>query len=207
MYRVLIVDDQKSFRELIKYSISESENYKIIAAIDDADKALDFCESNPVDLILMDIFTGNKENGIKAAKLVKEKMPNIKIIVVTNLILAEYIVEAKKCGCNGFWYKDHSNEKLLDVVNSVMDGRNVYPNEQPVVTVGMAKSSDFTKQELRVLKAKVSGYSNTETCDMLGITASTLNYHISNLKGKTGYDSMLRLTADVVMQKFIIADN
>ncbi len=205
MYNVLIVDDQKSSRELMQYVVCESETYNIVGALEDADSTEDFCKSNKVDLILMDIHTAGKENGLKGSKAVKGYNKKIKIIIVTFLVQADHIKQAKEIKCEGFWYKDHSTKKLVDVMDGVMRGEIVYPDSLPVIQVGLAKASDFTKAELNVLKLKVNGYSHTETCNILGITRSTLNYHISNLKGKTGYDNLLKLAIDVSMKKFIIS--
>ncbi len=206
MYKVLLVDDQKSSRDLLSYTMADSKAYNIVNTLCDADAAPDYCRANTVDLVLMDIHTNGKENGLLAAKQIKELRPATKVIIVTFMVRAEHINIARQIGCEGFWYKDHSKEKLLEVIDSVMAGATVYPDSAPVITIGMAKSTEFTKQELRVLQAKVNGYSNSETCEKLGISVSTLNFHISNLKSKTGYSSLLQLTADVVMQRFIIAE-
>ncbi len=206
MFNVLIVDDQKSSRELMQYIVSESDKYTLVGALESASKAESFCKNNKVDVILMDIYTDGKENGISSAKQVKAYNPKIKIIIVTFLVQKEHIENAKAIGCEGFWYKDHSTQKLLLVIDEVMSGKTIYPDKLPIVKIGLAKASDFTKQELHVLQLKVNGCSHTETCEILGITRSTLNYHISNLKGKTGYDNLLKLAIDVSMKKFIISD-
>ncbi len=206
MYNILIVDDQKSSRELMHYIISENNDYRLIGSLVDAQKAPDFCKINKVDLVLMDIHTAGHENGIESAKIIKEANPATKVIIVTFLVRQEHIDKARAAGCEGFWYKDHSNCRLLDVIQNVMKGEKVYPDKLPVITIGLAHASEFTKQELKVLQLKVNGYSHTEICNQLNITRSTLNYHIANLKGKTGYDNILKLAIDVSMKKFMIAD-
>lgn len=206
MYNVLIVDDQKSSRELLKYNVLEDEKYNIVGELEDASKAQKFCENKKVDLILMDIYTAGKENGIKNACNIKINIPNIKIIIVTYMVNPEHINEAKKNNIEGFWFKDYGDKTLLDVMDYVMDGKNIYPDKSIAVKIGEANIEDFTKQEINVLKLKVNGYSNAETCKKLKITKSTLDFHISNLKSKTGYDNMLKLTIEVAMKKFIIAD-
>ena len=206
MYNILIVDDQKSSRELLKYNVLEDKEYNIIGEIEDASKTLEFCKCNKVDLILMDIYTAGKENGIKNAKIIKQKLPNIKVIIVTYMVQPEHIEEAKSVGLEGFWFKDYGDKVLLDVMHNVMNGNYVYPDKIPTVKIGRASIKDFTKQEINVLRLKVNGYSNAETCEKLRITKSTLDFHISNLKSKTGYDNMLKLIIEVAMKKFIIAD-
>ncbi len=155
----------------------------------------------------MDIHTSGKENGLDSAKKIKNFNPEIKIIIVTYLVQQEHLNKAREIGCEGFWYKDHSPQKLIEVMDEVMSGGIIYPDKSPVLAIGCAKSSDFTKQELQVLQLKVNGYSHNETCEILGIARSTLNFHISNLKGKTGYDNLLKLAIDVATKKFIVAED
>lgn len=207
MYNVLIVDDQKSSRELMRYIISESKNYTLVGSIENAQEAKDFIDNKRVDLVLMDIHTGGKENGIDCSKKIKEVHPNVKIIIVTFMVQQAHIEEARNAGCEGFWYKDHSATKLIEVMDSVMSGISIYPDKLPVITVGKAKTTDFTKKETTILSLKVNGYANAEICEKLSISRSTLNFHLNNLKVKSGYDSILKLVIDVSMKKFVLADD
>ncbi len=206
MYNLLIVDDQQSSRELLHYIASESGDYHIVGSLKDADLAVDFCHHHAVDLILMDIHTAKKENGIKISQVIKAQKPNIKIIIVTYLVEQKHITEAKASGIEGFWYKDHSSEKLLHVMASVMEGHVIYPDKSPEIVVGLAKATDFTKQELKILRLIINGHNYNTICEKLHILRSTLNYHIANIKSKTGYDNMIKLAVDVVAQRFIIPE-
>ena len=207
MYNILIVDDQESSRQFMQYALASNEQYKVIGALADSTEAESFCRTHKVDLILMDIQTNGQETGLQSAKKVKAYNKNIKIIIVTFMVQSEHIELAKAIGCEGFWYKDHGTTTLLEVMDKVMAGETVYPDELPTITIGLAKASDFTKQELAVLQMKVNGYSHQEICEKLYIARSTLNYHIANLKGKTGYENILKLAIDVSMKKFMIAED
>ncbi len=207
MYKVMIVDDQSSSQGLMKYAISRGgDRYILTKTFFDADKVLNELRFEQVDLILLDIYTEGKENGIKVARAIKKQYPEIKIIILTFVLQKRHIEEAREIGCEAFWYKDHADLDLLDVMDKVMNGELYYPQSQPVVTIGMAKTSDFTKKELEILQAKINGYSSDEICEMLNIKLRTLNTHISNIKNKTGYNSLLKLVADVSAKKFIITE-
>ncbi len=205
MYNVIIVDDQSSSQALMQYAIMRSDGrYKLAKAFFDADRVLGELKYENIDLILMDIHTAGKENGIKAAKQIKEHYPQIKIIILTFALQKKHIDEAKNAGCEGFWYKDHADKDLLLVMDSVMEGKTYYPETQPVIKIGMAKIQDFTARELEILQAKVNGHSNEEVCTILNIKSRTLDTHLSNIKNKTGYNNLLKLVADVASKKFII---
>ncbi len=208
MYNVIVVDDQKSSQDLMKYAILRGKDrYNLVNTAFDADDVMLSLPYENVDLILMDIYTQGKENGIKVAKQVKKNYPKTKIIVLTFVLQKRHIEEAKEAGCEGFWYKDHADIDLLEVMDNVMDGNIYYPQEQPIVAIGTAKTSDFTNKELAILQAKVNGYSNERVCALLNIKSRTLDTHLSNIKNKTGYDSLLKLVADVSAKKFIIAED
>ncbi len=205
MCKVIIVDDQSSSQALMKYAILRAEGkYELLKTFSDADKLIPELRYEPADLILMDIYTGGKENGIKVAAQVKKLFPKTKVIILTFVLQKRHIEEAKEAGCEGFWYKDHADLDLLEVMDNVLSGKTYYPESQPVITIGMAKISDFTPKELEVLQAKVNGHSNESVCELLNIKSRTLDTHLSNIKTKTGYNNLLRLVADVATKKFII---
>lgn len=133
----------------------------------------------------MDVITSDGANGLIAAEKIKKKYPNIKIIIVTSMPEFSYIERAKKLGAEGFWYKESGKESLISVMDKVMDGKIVYPDSLHVVNVGIAKSNEFTKKELIVLRLMTGGYSNQEIADKLGVSLNAIKKHISNMLAKT----------------------
>ncbi len=210
MHNVLIVDDLNSSQNFMEFAIFRgSDRFNLVGKLKDADDLQLFLSQTKekIDLILLDIHTNGKENGLNTAKKVRHSYPNIKIIILTFSLQQNHIETAKKIGCEGFWYKDYSEGDLLFLMDKIIAGEKIYPQNTPVITIGRAKSTDFTKQELRVLKCKVNGFSNVEICEELGIKPPTLDTHIRNLKYKTGYENMLQLVSDVSSKQFIIADS
>ncbi len=205
MYNVMIVDDQQGSQRLMKYAILLGNGrYNLTKSLTDADLVLNAIKFETPDLILLDIYTNGKENGIEVAREVKKLYPKIKIIILTYLLQKKHIEQAKEIGCEGFWYKDHADIDLIEVMDNVMNGLIHYPQSQPVVTIGMAKITDFTAKERQILQGKINGLSTEDICKNLGIKSTTLRTHINNIMNKTGYSSFVQLVADVVDKKFII---
>ncbi len=205
MINVLIVDDQLSSQGFMKYALERgSDRYTLIDTILNADKAIEIIDKQKIDLVLLDIFTENKENGLTAAFDIKQKYPEIKIIILTFLVQQRHIDRAREIGCEGFWYKDYTEGDLLQIMDKIMNGETYYPDDAPIISIGMAKSSELTKREIEVLQAKIDGLSNEEVCKLLGIKERTLNDYIRNLKEKTGYSNMVQLVAEVATKRFII---
>lgn len=206
MVNVLIVDDQRTARQILEYAVSKGEKYSLVRSIENAALAEMYCARGEVDLVLMDVYTAHRENGLEAAAKIKKSYPGINIIIVTSLPEHSFIQKAREAGCESFSYKDVGEESLLSVMDRIMAGESVYPGAAPVLRIGKAKSLEFTKRELEVLREKANGCSNQEICKRFHIKKSTLDYHMNNILSKTGYPNTVRLTMDVVEQKFIIPD-
>ncbi len=155
--RVMIVEDQTMIRSLLESYFHAEDGYRITASIPGAKQAVEVCRTISVDLILMDVQTENRENGLTAVRQIKAIQPKSKIIVVTSLIDGAVLDEAKRAGADSLWYKDSTQKRLMDVVRQTMAGEHIFPDAPPTVEIGMAKSTEFTKTELKVLRHLLRG--------------------------------------------------
>lgn len=204
MIKVLIVDDAVTIRTLFESIIEKSEDYKVAGTLENAKAALPFCMRSPVDLILMDVYTKDRENGLEAAAEIKKEFPNIKIVIATSLPEESFLSKAKEAGCESFWYKELGEIGLIDVMNRTMAGENVYPDRSPVVDIGLAKSVEFTPMEMKVLRELCNGRLNKEIADNLCMSENTVKFHINNMLQKAGYSNRYQLAIDAVEQKLIV---
>ena len=201
--KVMIVEDQIMIRSLLESYFRAKDDYRIIASIPGAKQAVEVCRINPVDLILMDVQTENRENGLIAVSQIKAICPKTKIIVVTSLIDGAVLDEAKRAGADSLWYKDSTEKRLMDVVKRTMEGEHIFPDAPPTVNIGMAKSTEFTKTELKVLRHLVRGLSYSRIAAEMGCEMSTVKFHISNMLQKTGLENKLQLALAVSNVKLI----
>lgn len=204
MVNVLLVEDSKITRDLVESYITESKDYRLIAALENAANAEIVCMRSKVDLILMDVCTADDESGLEAAAKIKKHNPNIKIIIMTSMPEHSFIQKAKDAGCNSFWYKEYGETELLYVMDRTMQGGSIYPDDPPIISVGNADSNELTERELTVLRQLALGCKYEEIAENLGVTTNTVKYHIKNLLTKTGYRSALQLVVDVVSKRLIL---
>lgn len=195
-YKVLIVEDQNISSELFKIYIESSENFEHVLSISNASLALSVCESNEIDLILMDVMTDLGHNGLDAAEEIKKKFPKIKVIIITSMPEYSWLRRAKKIGVDSFWYKDGQRNSLLDIMKRTMNGEHIYPDETPVVHIGEATNHDFTERELDVLKELTTGDTNAEIAKRLFISVATVKSHIQHLMEKTGFKTRTELVSE-----------
>ena len=204
MIRVLIVEDQRTAREVMQTAIESSGRYQLEAMLADAGNAYILSMAGRIDLILMDVYTLDGENGIEAAAKIKKEFPHIKIIIVTSMPEESFIRKAREAGCESFWYKDVSEEDLLSVMDRTMAGEHIYPDDTPAVKIGLAQSTEFTRRELDVLRELINGHSQQEIGEILGITYDTVRSHIKSILAKTGCETPNRLIAEVSQKGLII---
>lgn len=204
MTRVLIVDDSVTVRTLFESIIEGSGEYTLAGSLENAKAALPFCMRSPVDLILMDVYTKDRENGLEAAREIKKEFPDIKIIISTSLPEESFLEKAHDAGCESFWYKEVGELGLLDIMNRTMRGEHVFPDTTPTVSVGLAKSVEFTPMEMKVLRELCNGKLNKDIARELCMSENTVKFHINNMLQKAGYSNRYQLAIDAVEQKLIV---
>lgn len=204
MTNVLIVDDAATIRILFERIINESKDYNLAGSLENANAALPFCMRTKVNLVIMDVYTKNRENGLEAAKNIKKEFPDIKIIIATSLPEASFLEKAKEAGCESFWYKELGEFGLWDIMNRTMNGEHVYPDSSPAITIGNAKSVEFTPTEMKVLRELCNGKLNKDIAEDLCMSENTVKFHINNMLQKAGYSNRYQLAIDAVEQKLIV---
>ena len=202
MVKVMIVEDQPMVRLAMEQYLASGKCYQTVASISNAAEAV--CRKCGADLILMDICTEEDESGLAAAKKIKKALPWVKIVMITSMVEFGFLEKAKEAGADSFWYKDATPEELLAVMDRTMEGESVYPDTTPEVMVGTAKSCEFTRAEIEVLRLVVEGKSYKRIAENLEISHETVKWHISNMLRKTNFDSKTKLAVAVTQKNLII---
>ena len=201
MIRVMIVEDQKLVRSLLESYIQNEDGYQLAVSIPGATEAPILCDTEDIDLVLMDVQT---ENGLAAAKKIREAHPEIKIVVATSLIDTQVLARAKAVGADSLWYKDGDEGTLMQVVRRTMAGEHIFPDAPPSVEIGTAMSAEFTKGEMKVLRCLVRGLSYNEIAKELGIEPSTVKFHVINMLQKTNLENKLQLAIAATEAKLVV---
>ena len=201
MKNVMIVEDQKMIRTLLEGYIEQEPGYRVAVSISGAAQAPELCGS--IDLVLMDVQTEHRENGLAAARIIRQRFPAVKLVVVTSLLDCAVLEQAKAVGADSLWYKDAAPATLMDVVRRTMAGEHIFPDAPPPVEIGTASSTEFTRTELRVLRYLVQGLPYGRIAEAMGVEVSTVKYHVANMLQKTNLDNKLQLALAVSDSKLI----
>ena len=193
MIRVLIVEDAPMDRQLLELYVRQSGKYELLPSVESAAFAEFCCRTSQVELILMDVCTALRINGIEIAKKIKVDFPNIKIIIITGQPEYSFIDRARKAGVDSFWYKSAAAESIIDIMDRTMAGEHIYPDAPPPLQFGHITSDLLTNRELEVLREVVAGESDAAIAEKLHISLRTVKGHIQSMRGKTGFRNRTEL--------------
>ena len=109
-HTILVIDDEAGIRETLE-ALLELEGYAVEMAID-GEAGLARIEQRPYDLVLLDLALPGK-NGIEILALIRERAPELPVIMLTAYGTVDNVVDAIRAGAQNFVQKPWDNEKLL----------------------------------------------------------------------------------------------
>ena len=191
MYKVIIVDDHQSMCDSLTYALEGTGDFSVIGTLPAAAQAEVFCERLKPDLVLMDVCTEGSMSGLDMAKTIREKFPEMKIIIMSGFDEVTYVPRTKEIGAHAFVYKSKSLAYFIEVIHSVMQGATVYPEERSIpIPMGEVP---LTVREMEVLRLMCKSMTSKEIAEELFISVGTVKYHKTNILGKTGFSKSLDL--------------
>src|ERR1700759_3340658 len=116
-HRILIIDDEASIRESLE-TLLTLEGYRIESA-SDGESGLDQIDRRSYDLVLLDFALPGK-NGLEVLHLIRERQPDLPVIMITAFGTVDNVVEAIRTGAQNFVQKPWDNEKLLADIRSAI---------------------------------------------------------------------------------------
>ena len=159
MIRVMIVEDQKLVRSLLESYIQNEDGYQLAVSIPGAAEAPILCDTEDIDLVLMDVQTLHRHSGLAAGKRIKESCPNTKEVIMTSLVDPEVLSKAKTGCADGVCYKDHGDDEVMAVIERVLNGERSFPDETPPVELEDILSSEIKPIQLEILRLYIRGMS------------------------------------------------
>jgi DNA-binding NarL/FixJ family response regulator len=203
--RVGIVDDHPVFRMGLRRVLERTPDISVSWESGTVDGLLEQVESDPVDVILMDLYLGEGENSLAAARAARERFTDLRVIVVSASLDWDAVTASRQAGANGYLPKDLSVEDMAAAIRALADpnlGRNFSDRLSSARSENGSRwvnQAGLTRREREVLFEMVCGYSNREIAHHLGVAVTTVNKHVhqvlSKLKAKTRAQVISRLRA------------
>lgn len=210
MIKVITVDDQEIVREGLKMILSLHEEIEIIGEASNGEELLELVEVKRPEVVLMDIRMPGI-NGIEATKLIKEKYPDIKIVILTTFNEDEYIFEGLKNGADGYILKDSCSKEIMAAIKSAVEGDMLLNPKVTVKVINASNSikidkesekvddekekllSSLTPRELEVTKHILKGKTNKDIAKDMFITEGTVKNYVSKILEELRLDNRSEL--------------
>ena len=188
--KLLVADDHAILRDGIVSLLQGEAAFTVAGTAANGYEVMNLIMKNDYDVCLLDINMPGLD-GMETAKLIKEKKPEIKIIMLTTYNDREIISELVHIGVSGYLLKNSDKQELVEAVHKVMKGRHYFSEEvENIILQGLTdkKSGDIislTERELEVMRLLAREYTNDKIATELHISFRTVETHRKNIMQKT----------------------
>jgi len=207
---VIIFEDNKHLRESLHLLISSSAQFECIAAFADTRNILPNISKLMPDIVIMDIEMPGM-NGIDATRLVKQKFPELPILILTVFNDSERIFQSLKAGGNGYLLKNSSPDEILNAMMEVYHGGSAL---SPAVArklvqffqagaVEAPNDYHLTPKEKELLHFLVDGKSYKMIADAMQVSLETVKSHVKNVYRKLHVSSNSEAVAKAIKQRIV----
>jgi DNA-binding NarL/FixJ family response regulator len=194
--KIAIVDDNSFLIHAIKEKLSFFEDVLIKhTSLNGSELLTKLSENHNLDLILMDIEMPVL-NGIETTQVVKQKYPQIKIVMLTAFDNDEHIFNAIKAGADGYLLKEIKPDALYQGIQETLNGGAAMNPSIALKTLKLLRNPidiqnpkdqeeiSLSKREVEVLEQLSKGLSYTLIAGNLFLSPSTVRKHIENIYNK-----------------------
>lgn len=194
--RVLLVDDHLILREGIRSLLGKVLDIEMVGEAGEGGEAVAKVEQLVPDVVLMDI-TMPGMSGLEATRQIKQKYPQVKVLILTIHATNQYLSQMLQAGASGYVVKTTATSELISAIRAVHQGDvYLYPSITRMlvedylqrVKGGEEKTSyeGLTSREREILMYIAEDKKNKEIADLLGISVRTVQAHRTNLMDKLG---------------------
>ena len=191
--RVVIVDDHSLVRDGLRARLSVVPGLQIVGEAASGEQALALAAADPPDLMLVDVGMRGM-NGIELATALRERHPQIRVLMLSMYDNREYVLSAIRAGARGYVLKESPTEEIIAAISAVWAGGNYYSAQvSSLVAQSGRMASPLTAREHEVLLLLAHGRSNKLVARHLDISVRTVETHRLSLRRKLGVDSASEL--------------
>ncbi len=194
--RVFLVDDHLILREGIRLLLEKVPDMEMVGEASEGGEAVAKVERLVPDVVLMDI-TMPGLNGLEATQQIKQRTPQVKVLILTMHETGQYLSQMLQAGASGYVVKTAASSELISAIRAVHQGDvYLYPSIARMlvedylqkVKTGEEKGSyeGLTSREREILMYIAEDKKNKEIADLLGISVRTVQAHRTNLMDKLG---------------------
>jgi len=197
--RVLICDDQWIVSQGLEAILGAEPGIEVVGLAADGAQAIEKVAQVHPDVVLMDLRMPGM-NGIEATRLIRQRHPEVKVLVLTTFGSDEWLFEAIRSGAAGYLLKGTPREALIEAVKGTAAGRtHVDPEVAGKLFEQVAQSESsvgerptamgsvldsLSARELDVLRLLARGLTNTDIAGRLYLSEGTVRNYVSAILSK-----------------------
>ncbi len=184
--KVVIADDHGLMLQAIRAALEPADDIEIVGEAHTGSQVLPLLAQTGADLVLMDVRMPQMD-GLTALRLVRERYPEVKVVMLSGLDEPEVIEQALRRGASAYVLKHIDPRDLASALRQAQQGTVLGAFgqlEAPETT--LARDMGLTGRELTVLKALAQGASNKQIAGALFLTQQTIKFHLTNVYRKLG---------------------
>jgi len=189
--RIAIVEDHREIREGLAQLINATPGYRCTAVYGSMEEALEKLPKNLPDLLLSDIGLPGMD-GISGVRILKERHPELLILMLTVYDDNERIFDALCAGASGYLLKKTPWVKLIELLKEAADGGSPMSPEVARRVIDLFREIkppkeaeyDLTPHEVRLLRMLVEGHSYKTAAAELHVSVNTIKFHLRHIYNK-----------------------
>src|SRR6266576_2976936 len=207
---VAIIEDQRDIRECLTFLIDGTEGYACTGSYRTMEEALDRIAHQLPSIVLSDIGLPGMD-GIEGIRILKERHPELLILMLTVYDDDERIFDAMCAGASGYLLKKTPPAKLLECLKEAVAGGAPMSPEvaRRVITlfreIRPPDRADYqlTPHETRLLKLFVEGHIYKTAAVELGVSVNTINFHVRNIYEKLQVHTRSEAVAKALVNRLV----
>jgi len=210
--RIILAEDHETIRDGLKLLVNSRSDMEVVGEADNGTTALQLAEEFSPDVVVMDI-SMPELNGLQATKKLKDKSPQVKVLILTRHSEPGYLQELLQAGASGYVLKQSKSEELIRAILAVAAGQTYLDpaiTERAVTQLResgqvphKAPNTNLTAREADVLRLIALGYVNKEVAARLNLSIKTVEAHKSNAMNKMGMKSRVDIVRYAILQDWL----
>lgn len=200
--QVVIADDHDILRQGLKLLLETQPDIKVVGEARTGEEAIEQALYHTPDVIVLDI-SMPKVDGFQACQAIRQRCPQIQVLVLTMHETEEYFLQALRTGAAGYMVKRAAPAELCTAVRTTAQGGTfLYPDLAKALVraylnqttqpsplyqspqLQQDKLAILTPREIEVLKLVAAGYTSQEIADQLVVSIKTIQAHRANIMEK-----------------------
>jgi DNA-binding NarL/FixJ family response regulator len=199
--RLLIVDDHPIVRDGLRAVFESEAAFEVVGQAADGAEAVDRAAALGADVVLMDLRMP-RMGGVEAIRRLREKAPEIRVLVLTTFDSDSDVLPAVEAGATGYLLKDAPRAELVRAVRAAANGEAVLAPSVAARLMSRVRTPDVTVEEplsareLEVLELVAAGNTNREAAARLFISEATVKTHLLHIYEKLGVSDRAAAVAE-----------